>query len=128
MSLDLTGNREGLQTLLRETRSIAVVGCSPRPDRDSHQIAKYMMEQGFVVFPVHPAHEEILGVPAYPDLKSLPGPVDMVNVFRKPEALPEVVDQAIGIGAKSLWTQEGVVHSESTQRAQAAGISIVVDQ
>ncbi len=128
MSRDLTGDREGLRRLLRETRSIAVVGCSPRPDRDSHQIAKYMMEEGYEVFPVHPAHEEILGVRAYPDLNSLPGPVDMVNVFRRPDALPEVVDQAIAIGAKSLWTQEGVVHPESTHRALAAGITIVVDQ
>lgn len=128
MSRDLTGDRKGLRRLLRETRSIAVVGCSPRPDRDSHQIAKYMMEEGYEVFPVHPAHEEILGVRAYPDLNSLPGPVDMVNVFRRPDALPEVVDQAIAIGAKSLWTQEGVVHPESTHRALAAGITIVVDQ
>jgi predicted CoA-binding protein len=87
-----------------------------------------MMEEGYEVFPVHPAHEEILGVRAYPDLNSLPGPVDMVNVFRRPDALPEVVDQAIAIGAKSLWTQEGVVHPESTHRALAAGITIVVDQ
>ncbi len=128
MSRDITGDRKGLRRLLRETRSIAVVGCSPRPDRDSHQIAKYMMEDGYEVFPVHPAHEEILGVRAYPDLNSLPGPVDMVNVFRRPDALPEVVDQAIAIGAKSLWTQEGVVHPESTHRALAAGIAIVVDQ
>ncbi len=128
MSRDITGDRKGLRRLLRETRSIAVVGCSPRPDRDSHQIAKYMMEEGYEVFPVHPAHEEILGVRAYPDLNSLPGPVDMVNVFRRPDALPEVVDQAIAIGAKSLWTQEGVVHPESTHRALAAGIAIVVDQ
>ena len=128
MTRDLTGDREGLKFLLENTRSIAVVGCSPKPDRDSHQIAHYMMEQGYDVIPVHPAHEEILGVKSYPDLKSIPVPVDMVNVFRKPEALSDLVDQSIAIQAKSFWTQEGVVHAESTDRALAAGISIVVDQ
>ena len=128
MSRDLTGDREGLKALLEKTRSIAVVGCSLKPDRDSHQIARYMMEQGYDVIPVHPAHQEIIGVRSYPDLQSIPIPVDMVNVFRKPEALPDLVDQTIAIQAKSFWTQEGVVHAESTCRALDAGISIVVDQ
>lgn len=128
MSRNLTGDPERLKPLLQETRSIAVVGCSPKPDRDSHQIARYMMEYGYEIIPVHPAHEEILGVQCYPDLRSIPIRVDMVNVFRKPEALPDLVDQTIEIQAKSLWTQEGVVHTESTDRALAAGISIVVDQ
>ena len=128
MSRDLTGDREGLKALLEKTRSIAVVGCSPKPDRDSHQIARYMMEQGYDVIPVHPAHQEIFGVRSYPDLQSIPIPVDMVNVFRKPEALPDLVDQTIAIQAKSFWTQEGVVHAESTGRALDAGISIIVDQ
>ena len=128
MTRDLTGDREGLKRFLGEIRTIAVVGCSPKPDRDSHQIAKYMMEQGYEVIPVHPAHEEILGVRSYPDLRSIPTKIDMVNVFRKSEALPDVVDQTIGIGAKALWTQEGVVHPESTARALASGITVIIDQ
>lgn len=128
MSRDLTGDREGLKVLLQETQTIAVVGCSPRSERVSHQIARYMMEQGYTVIPVHPAQEEILGLRCYPDLASIPASIDMVNVFRKPEALPGLVDQTIAKGAKSLWTQEGVVHPESTGRALTSGISIVVDQ
>ncbi|MEX0736383.1 MAG: CoA-binding protein [Bacteroidota bacterium] len=119
---------ETLQSILRSTRTIAVVGASPKPWRDSGSIAQFLVKNGYTVTPVNPNYEEVLGMPCYPDLRSMPGPVDMVDVFRKAEEVLPIIDQAIEIGAKTVWMQLGVVNEEAARRAQEAGLQVVMDR
>ncbi|MGH7544599.1 MAG: CoA-binding protein [Gemmatimonadota bacterium] len=116
---------------LREAKTIAVVGCSPRPNRDSHSVARYLQQHGYRVIPVNPGHPEILGVPAYADLesaKSAEGEIDIVDLFRAPENVPAHVEEAIEIGARLIWMQLGVIHEEAAARARAAGIPVIMDR
>lgn len=117
-----------LRALLIRARRIAVVGLSPDPTRPSHDVAAYLLRQGYDVIPVNPAVREVLGRRAYPDLAAVPGPVDIVNVFRRPEAVPEVADAAVGTGAGTLWLQLGVIHPDAARRARAAGLAVVMDR
>lgn len=121
-------NDAEIRKILAEPRTIAVVGCSPKPVRDSHQIARLLMNRGHHVIPVNPGHRTILEVHCYPDLLSIPEQVEMVDVFRRSEYLPEIVDQAIQAGAKIFWTQLGVWHEEAALRAQRAGLVVVMDR
>lgn len=106
-------------------KTIAVVGCSPKPERPSHYVSAYMLEQGYRIVPVNPGHGEMLGQTCYPDLASIPFPVDVVNVFRRPEeALPPILD-AIAIKAKAVWLQDGVYHAEGEELARKAGLLVV---
>ena len=118
----------GLRSLLLETRSIAVVGLSANWHRPSFFAAKYMQERGYTIVPVNPAYDEVLGQKCYPSLRDIPVPVDMVDVFRKPEDALPLVDDAIAIGAKSFWMQLGVIHPEAAKRAEAAGMKVVMDR
>jgi len=113
--------------ILRKYKTIAVVGLSPKKFRTSHGVSEYMQQQGYRIIPVNPGHKEILGEPCYPDLDSVPGTVDIVNVFRRSEFVPPVVDAAIRIGAKAIWMQEGVVHAEAAEKAKAAGLEVIMD-
>lgn len=117
----------GLRRLLQETRRIAVVGLSANPNRPSHSVASYMIAHGYEIVPVNPACDEVLGQKCYARLTDIPGPVDMVDVFRKPEEVLPLVDDAIAIGARSLWLQLGVINPEAAQRAAAAGLEVVMD-
>ena len=112
---------------LRNSKTIAVVGLSDNPDRDSHRVSKYMQSQGYRIIPVNPMIEEVLGEKSYPDLKSVPEPIDMVDVFRRSELVPPVVDEAIEVGVKYIWMQDGVINEESKAKAEAAGIPVVMD-
>lgn len=114
--------------ILRETRVIAVVGLSPKPERPSHSVSAYMKDQGYVIIPVNPGQKEILGETCYPSLNDVPGAVDMVNIFREPSAVPEIVDQAIAIKAKVVWMQEGIVHNGAAAKARAAGLKVVMNK
>ena len=114
--------------LLRETRTIAVVGLSNKRWRPSYGVSEYMQRVGYRIIPVNPELAEVLGEKCYPDLETAPGPIDMVNIFRRSEAVPEIVDAAIRIGAKSVWMQEGVVHEAAAARARAAGLTVVMDR
>lgn len=96
-----------IRKVLEESKTIAVVGASNNPERHSYEVAQYLQRQGFKIIPVNPALTEMLGEKAYPDVLSIPGPVDVVDVFRRPEAVPEVVEQAIAKGAKVVWMQPG---------------------
>ncbi|MFU2488581.1 CoA-binding protein [Thauera sp. WH-1] len=117
-----------LRRVLRESRTIAVVGLSADWFRPSYFAAKYMQEHGYRIIPVNPKYAEILGEKCYPDLASIPEPVDMVDVFRKSaDALP-IAEQAIAIGAKSLWLQIGVINEEAKRKAEAAGLTVVMDR
>ena len=116
-----------MRRLLEQSRRIAVLGASPRPERDSHQIFVYLREAGYEVVPVRPATREVAGVACVPDLASAM-PVDLVDVFRAPEHLPGIVDECIHLAVPALWLQFGVVHEVAIARARAAGIEVVVDR
>lgn len=117
-----------IRHLLLRARRIALVGLSPDPTRPSHQVACYLRRHGYTIVPVNPRHPELLGVTAYPTLDAIPGPVDIVDVFRRPDALPTIADAAIGIAAPALWLQEGVIHRGAADAARAAGLLVVMDR
>jgi hypothetical protein len=117
-----------IQEILATTRTVAVVGLSPKPHRDSYQVAAYLQEQGYRIVPVTPQASEILGEKCYASLAEVPGPVDVVNIFRKPESVPEIVDAAIAIRAKAIWMQMGIVHNGAADRARAAGLDVVMSR
>ena len=114
--------------VLRESRTIAVVGLSNRRMRPSYGVSQYMQSAGYRIIPVNPNETEVLGEKAYARLEDIPETVDIVDVFRRSEYVPEIVESAIQIGAKAVWLQEGVNHDEAVQRAREAGLSVVVDR
>ena len=116
-----------IEEQLRNSRSIAVVGLSPNPERDSHRVAKYLQGQGYRIIPVNPMVEEVLGEKSYPDLASVPDPVDMVDIFRRSEYVAPVVEEAIQAGAKYIWMQDGVEDEAAARRAQGAGLLVVMN-
>lgn len=113
--------------ILRDARTIAMVGLSANPFRPSHFAAIYMLSEGYKVIPVNPRETEILGQRCYPSLRDIPEPVDIVDIFRDPKAVPPIVEEAIAIGAKVVWMQLGVIHEEAAQRARDAGLDVVMD-
>jgi predicted CoA-binding protein len=117
-----------IRDILKSTRVIALVGLSDKPDRDSHRVAAYMQRAGYRIIPVNPAIQEVLGEKSYASLREVPERIDMVDVFRKPEAVPAIVEAAIAVGAKVVWMQEGIVHNEAADRARAAGLKVVMDR
>jgi predicted CoA-binding protein len=117
-----------IQRILQECRIIAVVGLSSNPTRPSHRVAAYMQQQGYTIIPVNPLEAPVLGQPAYPSLLAIPVRIDLVSVFRKSEEAGGVVDDAIKIGAKAVWLQEGVIDEAGAQRAQQAGLLVVMDR
>jgi uncharacterized protein len=116
------------ENLLRNAKTIAVVGLSSRRSRPSYGVSEYMQSSGYRIIPVNPNETEILGEKAYASLDEVPGPVDIVDIFRRPEGVPEIVDAAIRIGAKGIWMQEGVVHEEAAARGRAAGLEVIMDK
>lgn len=117
-----------LRRVLRESRTIAVVGLSADWFRPSYFASKYMQEHGYRIIPVNPKYPEILGEQSYPDLASIPEQVDIVDVFRKPaDALP-IAEQAIAIGARTLWLQIGVINEEAKRKAEEAGLTVIMDR
>jgi predicted CoA-binding protein len=121
------GEKETIERILRESHTIAVVGLSGDPERPSFEVAQYLQERGYRIIPVNPNLQEVLGERAYPDLLSIPEPVDVVDIFRRSEAVPLIVEQAIQIGAKAIWMQEGVVNEEAAQQAHRSGLLVVMD-
>lgn len=121
-------SRDTLRRLLVDCRRIAVVGLSSNPARPSYRVAAYMQQQGKVVIPVNPRETDVLGERAYPSLPAVPGSIDLVNVFRRSEEAGAIVDEAIGINAKGVWLQEGVVDEAAALRARQAGLEIVMDR
>lgn len=117
-----------IKQILEGAHVIAVVGLSDKPDRDSFRVSSYMKDQGYRIIPINPAISEILGEKSYARLEDVPEKIDVVDIFRKPETVPEIVDSAIKIGAKAIWMQEGVVHNESAEKARNAGLKVVMDR
>jgi predicted CoA-binding protein len=113
--------------ILQRYRRIAMVGLSANPYRPSHFAAIYMLAEGYQLFPVNPREREILGRPSYASLHEVPGPVEIVDIFRDPAAVPAIVEEAIAVGAKVVWMQLGVIHEGAARRARAAGLEVVMD-
>lgn len=114
--------------LLRTSRTIAVVGLSSKRWRPSYGVSEYMQRQGYRIIPVNPHETEVLGEKAYPDLDSVPDKIDIVDIFRRSEFVPPIVEAAIRRGARAVWMQEGVVHEEAARRAAEAGLIVVMDR
>jgi len=119
---------DDLKHILETTRTIATVGLSGNPDKPSYDVARYLIRNGYRVIPVNPTTHEVLGEKAYPDLASIPERVDVVQIFRPSEAVPPFVEQAIAIGAKAVWMQEGILNEAAADRARAAGLAVVMDR
>ena len=118
-----------IESILSKAKVIAVVGLSDREDRPSHRVAKYLQSQGYRVIPVNPELDApVLGEQPYPDLESVPEPVDLVDIFRRPIDVPPVVQSAIEIGEPAVWMQLGIVHEEAARRARTAGLDVVMDR
>jgi predicted CoA-binding protein len=109
-------------------KRIAVVGLSSNPSRPSYDVARYLQRQGFTIIPVNPTETEVLGEKSYPSLSALPEPPEVVDVFRRPEHVAAVVDEAIEVGAKALWLQLGVIDEEAARKAREAGMIVVMDR
>jgi predicted CoA-binding protein len=117
-----------VRDVLRAARTVAVVGLSDKPDRDSYHVAAYLQQAGYRVIPVNPAVASVLGEKAYASLRDVPEKIDVVDIFRKPDAVPGIVDDAIAVGAKVVWMQEGIVHNAAADRARAAGLTVVMSR
>jgi len=117
-----------IDRILSDSRTIAVVGLSEKPERPSHEVARYLQERGFRIIPVNPNVREVLGEKAYPSLREIPGTVDLVDVFRRPEEVVPVAEEAIRIGARFFWMQEGVTNREAEEMLAGAGIPVVADR
>ncbi len=118
---------EELRQILATTRTIAVVGLSSKPNRPGYTIPAYLQEQGYRIIPVNPNLSEALGEKAYANLREIPEPVDVVDIFRRAEDVPPIVEDAIAIGAKVVWMQLGIVNEAAAARAEAAGLTVVMD-
>lgn len=116
-----------IDRVLSQYRTVAVVGVSPDPDRPSHVVADFLKAQGYRMIPVTPKGGVILGETVYPNLTSIPEKVEVVDIFRRPEDVPPIVDEAISIEAKVVWMQEGIVNEEAAAKARAAGLTVVMD-
>jgi predicted CoA-binding protein len=114
--------------ILRSAHTIAVVGLSGKRFRPSYGVAEYLQRAGYRIIPVNPNETEVLGEKCYPDLDSIPEPIDIVDIFRRSSSVPEIVEAAIRLGAKAVWMQESVVHEAAAQRAEAAGLAVVMDR
>lgn len=119
-----------IDEILRTVRTVAIVGLSDKPDRDSNLVARHLQRAGYRVIPVNPAISEAVGERAYPDLARVPAEIriDVVDIFRKPEAIPPIVDAAIARGARVVWMQLGLVHNAAAEKARAAGLEVVMDR
>jgi uncharacterized protein len=118
---------KGIPEILRSAHTIAVVGLSNKKFRPSYGVTEYLQRAGYRIIPVNPQEATVLGEKSYPDLDSVPEPVDIVDIFRRSEFVPEIVEAAIRKGAKVVWMQEGVIHEEAARRAEAAGLTVVMD-
>ena len=124
----ILGTDTDIASLLRRSRTIAVVGLSGTPHRDSHRVALYLQQQGYVIIPVNPSVREVLGQPAFPDLESIGHPVDIGDVFRRPEFVPAIAAAAARSGARALWLQFDTVDEEAAESASGAGLDVVLDR
>jgi uncharacterized protein len=114
--------------VLRQAKTIAVVGLSSNPLRPSFGVSRFLQRQGFRIIPVNPNETEVLGARAYPSVRDVPDQIDIVNIFRRPARVPEVIDDALAKGAPCIWMQEGVINHEAARKAEEAGLSVVMNR
>ncbi len=119
--------QETIHKILNSAKTIAVVGLSSKPDRPAHTVPAYLQQAGFRIIPVNPFLDQALGEKAFSDLSSIEEPIDVVQIFRRPEDIPPVVDEAIKVGAKAVWMQLGISHEAAAEKARAAGLDVVMD-
>jgi predicted CoA-binding protein len=124
----MDSNQAPLRRTLKTTRTIAVVGMSAHPEKDSHTVSAYLIEHGYRVIPVNPNAKEILGRKSYPRLSEVPEPVDLVLIFRPSADVPPFVEEGIRIGAKTIWMQLGIMHEAAAEAARKAGLEVVMDR
>ncbi len=122
-----TSDQGTVAQILKNSRTVAVVGLSKNPEKDSHKVAGYLQAKGYRIVPVNPNAEEILGEKAYKNLSEIPIPVDVVNVFRPSAEAGQIVNDAIKIGAKAVWMQKGIIDESAAERASSAGLDVVMD-
>ena len=120
-------NSKDIDRILTQYRTVAIVGASADPERPSYRVANFLKSEGYRIIPVTPKGGEILGEKVYPNLSSIPMPVDVVDIFRRSEEIPPVVDEAIAIGARAVWMQEGLINEEAAERARKAGLTVVMN-
>jgi len=119
---------EARRALLRSVKTIAVVGLSPNPARPSHGVSRAMQGFGYSIIPIHPIAKEVLGAKAYRRLSEVPGPIDLVNVFRRAEYLGPIVEECLALGLKAIWIQEGIVNEVAAERARQNGMTVIMDR
>lgn len=119
---------EEIKEILENSKTIAVVGLSQDTSKASFGVARYLKNNGYKIIPVNPKYEEILGEKCYPDLKSIPEKIDIVDIFRKPQDIPPIANEAIEIGAKTVWMQSGICHNASAEKARSAGLKVVMNK
>jgi predicted CoA-binding protein len=125
----VNSNQDEVKAMFEDTKTIAILGLSPNPDKDSNHVAVYLQNAGFKIVPVYPKEDEILGEKVYRSLAEIPFQVDMVDIFRKPAALDPIADACIARGdVKYFWAQKGIVNNEAAQKAEAAGMKVVQNQ
>ncbi len=123
----ISGNDE-IKEILTKYKTIAIVGISNKPDRDSYIVAEYLLNHGYKIIPVNPNIDTVLGLKAYPDILSVPDEIDIVDIFRRPEFVDEIVEQAIQKKAKVVWMQLGVVNEKAAEKAKEAGLKVVMNK
>jgi predicted CoA-binding protein len=117
-----------LRAVLERSRTIAIVGLSNRPERDSYRVGSYLLQAGYTIVPVNPTLRDVFGLQVFPDLRSINVPVDLVDIFRRPEFIPDIIETALTIGVRVIWMQFGATHLESARRASDAGLAVVPDR
>jgi len=127
MPLD-NASPEEVRQLLTTARTVAVVGLSDKQDRESYRVAAYLQLQGYRIIPVNPAVSSVLGEKAYARLEDVPEKIDIVDIFRRPEAVPPLVDSAIAVGARAVWMQLGIAHNAAADKARAAGLQVIMNK
>jgi len=124
----LLNELHAIQPILQNAKVIAIVGLSPKGDRPSNSVARYLMKAGYSIIPVNPGHDSLLGLQCYPDLLAIPVKVDIVDIFRRSELVPPIVQQAVTIGCAAIWMQQGIVHHTSAEFAKKNGIDVIMDR
>ncbi len=117
-----------IDRVLTESKTVAIVGLSAKPEMDSYKVGKYLQDHGYEVLPINPSANEIMGKKAYASLRDLPAPPDVVDVFRRADFVPEIVEDAIAVGAKTVWLQLGIINEAAAERARQAGLVVVMDK
>jgi uncharacterized protein len=117
-----------IEQILKESKTIAVVGLSANPGRDSHQVASYLKRNGYIIYPVNPNYEQVLGSRCYTNLSDIPDAIDIIDIFRRPEHIPPIAEESVKIGAKVIWMQLGIRNEEAAETARRAGLQVIMDR